>query len=741
MIPEVIKILLVEDDVVDQMAFKRFVEEKSLFYDYQIAGSSRKAIELLKKSKFDCVIVDYNLGDGTAFDIFDYIVDTPFIFTTGGGDEKIAVEAMKAGAYYYHIKDPERNYLEILPVSIQKALQNREFNLEKKRAEEALMESEEKFRTISSSANDAIIMMDYNGNVSFWNNAAEKIFGFKQEEILGQNLYEKIVPDNGPNYLKSLKYFWEAGIETSLGKTVEMEAHRKNGDVCNIELSLSAVMMKKGLDTIALIRDITARKEAEKALQESEEKYRTLQENIPMGIFRSSKIGNFISANMSMVNILGFKTREEFIRTSVDKIFNNHDDKIKYFHEIEANGFVANYELELKRQDGESFWAEINAKTIRDEDGKILYYDGILEDITIKKQQKEELHQSKERLNLILQNIVNGVIAIDSDMTIFMINKKTSTLLDFYPDPDKKYILTEALVNCKDRGKVLLDAMNEEIFTNLEFQVEYPLPRTLYVTGTTFTDFDGKSAGRILILADMTREKEIEKMKTDFVSSVSHELKTPLTSIIGFSKTILNTKDIDDKSRTEFIEIIANESQRLSNLIDDVLSISKIESGQIKYDMDYINIDPIILNVFNIYKAQALKKKITIKFETIKKLPRIFADKDSIHQIAVNFIGNAIKFTPNSGNIWIRLKKNKNNLILEIEDTGMGIPQKDQDKIFDKFYRVSRPGLEIQGTGLGLSIVKDIVHMHNGQIELHSKEDKGTIFRALFPLPASKSVS
>ena len=122
---EKIKILLIEDDLIDQMAFQRFVKDNNLPYDYSIAGSAAQAKEILNKQKFDIVITDYKLGDGTAFDIFKYIVDTPFIFTTGAGDEKIAVKAMKAGAFYYHIKDQEGYYLELLPVSIKKALINK----------------------------------------------------------------------------------------------------------------------------------------------------------------------------------------------------------------------------------------------------------------------------------------------------------------------------------------------------------------------------------------------------------------------------------------------------------------------------------------------------------------------------------------------------------------------------------------------------------------------------------------
>ncbi|MBN2461130.1 MAG: PAS domain S-box protein [Candidatus Cloacimonetes bacterium] len=734
MIAHRIRILLIEDDIIDQMAFQRLVREKNLPYDFEIAGSVKKAQEILSDNQFDVVIADYYLGDGTAFDIFELVADTPFIFTTGVGDEKIAVEAMKAGAYYYHIKDAERNYLEMLPVSIEKALNDKRLEQERRNAEEALKESEEKFRAISSAANDAIIMMDYDGNVSFLNSAAENIFDRKSADALGKNLHDMIVPpDSNKTYLKGLRYFWETGVETALGKTVEMTVLRSNGELFDIELSLSAVKIEKEMNTIAIIRDITERKQAEQALQESESRYRTLQENIPLGIYRSTKEGKFLSANPSMVKILGFSSQEELLATDADQIYADQLQHNKFINEIDSFDHVVNYELQLRKKSNQIFWAEINARAIRDEEGQIVYYDGILEDITVSKQAKEELRQNKERLDLILQNIGNGVMVTNAQQDIFVINNKIRELLGIYDFQIVGKKLPEILLNCKDKGKVLLDALPLSSFTNLELEIEFPLPRTLYVTGTSFTDVDGKSAGKIFIMVDVTKEKEIERMKTDFVSNVSHELRTPLTSIIGFSKTMLNNPAIGEQHRNEFLEIIYRESQRLSNLIEEVLSISRIESGKMEYNFQNISVAPIIKEVYNIHRLQAEKKHIRLSYNIDKKLPLIRADRDAIHQVAVNFVGNAIKFTNPGGNINIAVKNGGNKLIMEFSDNGLGIPKIHQGKIFDKFYRIARPGTETQGTGLGLSIVKEIIDAHKGKIELISEENKGTLFRVFLP--------
>lgn len=734
-----LKILLVEDDLVDQMSFKRMVKTRELPYNYQIANSVARAKEILSDNLFDLVLIDYNLGDGTAFDIFDYIVDTPFIFITGGGDERIAVEAMKAGAFYYHIKDPDRNYLELLPVSIEKALRERQMELDQKAAEEALKESEEKFRTISSAANDAIIMMDYEGNVTFWNKAAEKIFGYKKSEILKKNLHQMISTDiEGQDYLRSLKFYWQSGTESAIGKQVEMKVKRKNGTLFDIELSQSAVKIGQELNSILIIRDITERKQAQQALQDSEERYRTLQANIPVGIYRSSADGRFLSANPAMVRILGFNNEKEMFSANAADLYIKTGQRQEFIDKISREGSVSAYELQLTRQDGSNFWAAVTAKSFTNPQDNQIYFDGLLEDITVQKEAQEQLRQSKERLDIILQNIGNGVMVIDQDQNIILMNRRTRELLGFPSDQPDLYSLQACLENCLDQGHALLNSLEQDYFRNLPLVVEKPYPRILYITATPFTDIDGRLAGKIFILADVTREKEIEQMKTDFVSSVSHELRTPITSIMGFAKTIMLTSNISRENLNEFINIIYNESERLANLIEDVLSISRIESGRVSYKFKSADIVRIIENVYQIYKMQAEEKGLKITLELPADRPQLILDQDSIHQVLVNLIGNAIKFTEPGGSVAIRLFQEKGVIILEVADTGMGIPLKDQERIFEKFYRVPRPGKEIPGTGLGLSIVKQIIDAHRGHIKLSSKENQGTTFRIILTCPVQE---
>ncbi|MFZ5516249.1 MAG: response regulator [Candidatus Zhuqueibacterota bacterium] len=227
---------------------------------------------------------------------------------------------------------------------------------------------------------------------------------------------------------------------------------------------------------------------------------------------------------------------------------------------------------------------------------------------------------------------------------------------------------------------------------------------------------------------------ENSRLKSDFVSSVSHELRTPLASILGFSSTILRDKEMGEDIRNEFLKIIHDESLRLSNLIENVLSISRIESRTVAYTPKPIQLDQIVKEVYDTQKIQCDARGITFEYTIENHVPTITADRDAIKRALLNLVSNAVKFSQVNGFVKIALTRNGEYAALEVEDHGLGIPEKDLSRIFQKFYRVDRPGMEIQGTGLGLPIVKDIIEYHKGKIEVTSAEGKGTRFTILLPL-------
>lgn len=252
-------------------------------------------------------------------------------------------------------------------------------------------------------------------------------------------------------------------------------------------------------------------------------------------------------------------------------------------------------------------------------------------------------------------------------------------------------------------------------------------------------DSSVKIAGTI---RDISARKEHElqirenlKLKNDFISSVSHELRTPLFSILGFSSMLLKDNDtLDSATRHEFTSIIHDESSRLSSLIEDLLTISRIESGKAKYRPEPISLVDLVAGVADILRRQAAEKDIELYEEHGDQYVLVWFDKDSLKQVVMNLLGNALKFTLPGGSIWIKVFIQGDSACLEVKDTGIGIDASDLDNIFKKFYRSEHREITVDGTGLGLAIVKEILESQGGRVSVESELDRGSTFTVKLPL-------
>jgi len=248
---------------------------------------------------------------------------------------------------------------------------------------------------------------------------------------------------------------------------------------------------------------------------------------------------------------------------------------------------------------------------------------------------------------------------------------------------------------------------------------------------------EGKVSGVVAVLHDITREKEISQMKTDFVSNVSHELRTPLSSIKAYIEMLLDGEADDEKTRKEFYEIIASETDRLNRLIENILNISRIESGVMRIVREPLNLTEVAKRVIEVVSPQAKAKNITIVDRILPLYHLVEADRDMIYQAVLNLASNAIKYTPNNGTVTIStsVDERRNVVNCEISDTGVGINSEDLPRIFDKFYRVQGHTKLAKGTGLGLALTKQIVEsVHNGKLYVTSESGKGSTFTIELPI-------
>lgn len=347
----------------------------------------------------------------------------------------------------------------------------------------------------------------------------------------------------------------------------------------------------------------------------------------------------------------------------------------------------------------------------------------------------DELEDQNLKLQALLTSITNPIIAVDHKKQIILFNPAAETL--FETKGEKVY------------GKHILEVIRdhtleqrvEEIFnqnrdTQMEWQLKYPSKRHLKVN-TSLIRMPKDPVGSLGVVAsieDLTEMKKLETMRSDFVANVSHELKTPLTSIKGFVETLKTGEVREEKQRQRFLEIIEIEAERLTRLINDILTLSEIENHKTSGEEEEIDVKIAIDNVLDVIGPIAEEKGVRISTEVQEGLLGLRGNRDWFKQMLINLLDNGVKYTPKAGEIRLKAYDRKGRVYLSVKDNGLGIPNGDLERIFERFYRVDKGrSRKVGGTGLGLAIVKHAVRSLNGHIEVKSREGEGTEFIVSFP--------
>jgi two-component system phosphate regulon sensor histidine kinase PhoR len=336
------------------------------------------------------------------------------------------------------------------------------------------------------------------------------------------------------------------------------------------------------------------------------------------------------------------------------------------------------------------------------------------------------------KLEAILSSMFEGVIVTNRKGEIIIMNQSIRKLFFVDLAPEGKKPL-EVIRNVAIQNTVDKIITGKEKLTTEEMTVNIPEEKVMKVNGAPVMR-DGELEGAILVFHDITDLRSLEKVRKEFVANVSHELRTPISSIKGYAETLLEGA-IDDRNNVrDFISIIYQDSSRLAKLIDDLLDLSKIESGRMKMIFLPVDLAGLINRAVGIVDKQAKEKSISIALNTADVLTRVSGDDTRLTQVMVNLLDNAIKYTPYGGSVTISVVAQDKFLQIDVRDTGIGIPEEDVPRVFERFYRVdkARSG-EFSGTGLGLSIVKHIVQAHGGRVWVSSRVGYGSTFSFTLP--------
>ncbi|GGN48986.1 two-component system histidine kinase PnpS [Oceanobacillus indicireducens] len=337
-----------------------------------------------------------------------------------------------------------------------------------------------------------------------------------------------------------------------------------------------------------------------------------------------------------------------------------------------------------------------------------------------------------EQLSTLIDNMASGLVLLDERGYIHLVNRK---FIDLFGKTEKDYVgslyynvLEDETIQETIQKVFLYEGRVKDTFKH------YVGIENMYfeISGAPIINERNIPKGVVLVLHDITELKKLESMRKDFVANVSHELRTPITSIKGFSETLLDGNLDDKEAVSQFLEIIYHESNRIQILIEDLLSLSRLESDNFKLVLHKINALELVESLMPAltYKAERKDISFTTEVEDIQ----FKADKDRITQVIINLVNNALNYTPARGDVSLRIYKEDELVKIEVCDTGIGIPEKDLPRVFERFYRVDKArARDSGGTGLGLAIVKHIVEVHEGEILIDSEADQGTTITVCLP--------
>jgi PAS domain S-box-containing protein len=554
---------------------------------------------------------------------------------------------------------------------------------------------------------------------------------------------------------------------------LETKMIRGDGEIIDVDISLSVVPDSGAgcAGSIAVIQDITQRKRMEHALRKSEKRFRQVVENAREWIWEIDAEGTYTYASPIVEKILGYKVEEVVGKKHLYDFFHPDDAeqlKARSVEIFQRKDVFSEFQARSLRRDGSVVWLLRSGVPILDESGRLLGYHGADADITERMRIHEILDRKQKNLEAIFDAAPLGMLLVDEGLRVVRANDTIRQMSGKgYPDlihqdacqalacAGSRQLESSEEVNlcegCSLRDMIRASFASGQCRRGAEIR---PLlsgeesARPWLSMSVEPVTIDGDK--HVLVaLNDVTGRKRAEEelketmeMKAQFISTVSHELRTPLTSMREAVIIVLDgVAGKLNKDQKHFLDIAKRNIDRLARLIDDVLDFQKLNAGRMKFAMQENSVAAAIEEAYATMRPHARKNGVDLTVDLETGLPAVVFDSDRIIQVVTNLISNAIKFTPEGGRVTVSARRRDEGLAMKIRDTGLGIPKEDLPKIFDRFYRVHRPGREITGTGLGLSIAARIVAGHGGRIEVESEPDRGTTFTVILPLrPQGESV-
>ena len=632
---------------------------------------------------------------------------------------------------------------------------------ERKQLESSLRESQERFRRAFE---DAAIGMSLGtpDDICLDVNAAYcRIVGRPREAVIGRTFAELTHPDDVAAYTRQNELLYRGEVNSY---EIEKRYLRPDGTVVTGLLTISAVRDDTGhhLYDLGQLQDITAQKEAEVALRESEALFRSIFEGAGIGMALSGPDGRIRVANPAFERLLGYAPGElEGIYVTDITLSDDLPQQVEYLRQARA-GEVDAYQMEKRyvRKDGAVVCGLLHASVVRDDQGAMRAVIGQVQDITARKKAEAALRESEARFRALVQNDPDVIAVVDDKMQVIymspsaepvsgipaeqMLGPMEACLGFVHPEDQERTLALFDAVAGKPGAVTSVEARIRHIKLGWRWYqitimnlLEDPSVRGYLFNLRDITDPKlAELASEAALQAQQAAITELERLnqsKSRFLSTISHEFRTPLTAIMGYSELL--SKNVSDSVIAADAAVIHREANRLNRLVDDILLVDRVDAGHMSLKMRPVDCNALVRDVVATFRPLTDSHQLRLDLEPA--LPTIVADRDRLAQAITNLVSNAVKYSPAGGPVTIATLNDGDDVIISVGDEGIGIAGKDLARIFDRFERVET-GIagRIAGTGLGLSIAREIASLHGGRLWAESEPGRGSTFYLVLPASA-----
>jgi PAS domain S-box-containing protein len=605
---------------------------------------------------------------------------------------------------------------------------------DKKQAEEVLLASEEKFRTLIKYSSDVVELLDEKGGVLYASDSLKHILGYTFAQVQDKNFFDFVHPEDKQLVTKK----WKELIEKP-GKyrSAVFRVKHKNGAWIWIE-AIGVNYLNR--DTIGAIvanfRDISARKRAEKRVQESQYTLQTIIDASPLAVYVVDPAGKVIVWSKAAEQVFGWK-KADVLGEMLPIVQKSKKREFQSYLALLLQGKSFTKEVTRQRKDGKQIQVSISAAPILNSAGEIMSIVAIASDITDRKTTEQALQQSGERLRLALQagkigvwdwNIINNTITWSPE--VYEIHGISQDEFDGDYRDYHKFIHPD---DHERMNEAVQRSIKQHTPYDLEFRIITPKGEVRWVATSAIVFYDKNKPVRMLgATSNITERKRLEAQKEEFMGIVSHELKTPVTSLKAYGQVLQRRfEKANDATSAAMLAKMDGQINKLTSLIQDLLDVTKIEGGKLQFTDSIFSLDDLVDEVIEEVQRTTDSHQIMRKG---KSLGTLVGDRERTGQVIMNFLTNAVKYSPHADKILVHLNRKKTLVQLAVEDFGVGIPKEDLKHIFTRFYRVSSPAHNtVPGIGLGLYISSEIIQRQGGKIWVESVQGKGSKF--CFSLP------